>query len=71
MSERTVDDLSEATDLLGQMCDLAVKIRLSDGPRRDSEAYCIFCGDVGRTPPNVMHKNRCVVAKAQDFLQKR
>lgn len=77
MSEaQQAKDLKEAEELLGQFTDLAVKIRPirkwpSEVRTGQDEAYCIYCNDTARTPPNVAHKHGCVVARALDFLRKR
>lgn len=68
MSERTADALSDANELLGQMVDLAIKFRSLRSRFGCNEAYCVYCGDTGHTPPEVRHKHGCVVAKAKALL---
>jgi hypothetical protein len=73
MSERTSDALSDANELLGQFVDLSVKVRVkkmaSFNRGSSSEAYCIFCGDTAQIPPEVRHKQGCLVARAKEFLR--
>jgi len=67
------DQLSDPCECLAQFCDLAVKLRPirkwpSEVRTGANEAYCIFCNDTGRIPPEVQHKHGCIVARARNIL---
>lgn len=64
-----IDDMNRAQVLLGQFVDTSIKSR----PHRvllGVEFYCLFCGDVGKSPDGVRHKHKCLVARAKDHLAK-
>lgn len=59
-----------AKDLLGMMVDTAIKFKLGRTTKvGDMVAYCIYCGDEAKTPPEVRHKHRCLVARAKEILK--
>jgi hypothetical protein len=60
--------MNKAEELLGQMVDLAVKFRRKVPGFSEMEAFCVYCGDSAGTPPKVLHKHNCIVARSRDFL---